>query len=58
MSVQINNKIVGYSVVDDVEDESLVETPAVESTESSNEDISNVIQMHEKLERPDRKSVV
>lgn len=53
MSVQINNKIVGYSVVDDVEDESLVETPAVESTESSNEDISNVIQMHEKLERPD-----
>lgn len=50
MTVKIENKIVGYQVIDD-------ELPAEEATASATteamEDKGNVIQMHEKLERPD-----
>lgn len=49
MTVKIEKKIVGYQVVDE-------ELPAADTeiaVEDSSEDKSNVIQMHEKLERPE-----
>ncbi len=48
MTVKIENKIVSYQVVEDV-----AEGAPVEAAADATEDKSNVIQMHEKLERPD-----
>ncbi|HIJ23320.1 MAG: NrdJb [Gammaproteobacteria bacterium] len=49
MSIKIEKKIVGYSVGEQIEDTAPEETVA----ETAEDSFSNVIQMHEKLERPD-----
>ncbi len=55
MTVKIEKKIVGYDVASAEEAAASVEepTPAQESTPLVEDPFSNVIQMHEKLERPD-----
>lgn len=55
MSVKLEKKIVGYSVVEPEQApvEAVTDEAAVEA-EVIDDSFSNVIQMHEKLERPDR----
>ena len=51
MSIKIQKKIVGYSVAAEEEEVAVEETVA--EAPASEDSFSNVIQMHEKLERPD-----
>ena len=59
MSIEIKNKIVGYEVVTDkseasIEADTAVDTAVAEKTSSTQESAkAEIIQMHEKLERPD-----
>ena len=48
MTIKIEKKIVGYSVAKEEEPEATTATPAEEKAEES-----NVVQMHEKVERPE-----
>ena len=49
MAVKISNKIVGYAVSSEDEDDKAAE----EALQAVEQDESNIIQMHEKLERPE-----
>ena len=51
MAIKIENKIVGYEVARDDEDDQAAEA-ALQAAESQEEEV-NVIHMHEKLERPE-----
>ena len=56
MSVKIEKKIVGYNVVKPVDESAKAEAPATqikESLDAGSSEYGNIVQMHEKVIRPE-----